>query len=63
MQCIDSSGELKGLVVIVEVILEFGGEEDCGEEGLVDIFGIEAEVLNGQVVAVDVDDGDDEALG
>ena len=59
---VDSASKLKGLVVVVEVVLEFGGEEEGGEHGFVDVEIIEAEVLHGHVVAVDEDDGDDEAL-
>ncbi len=59
---IDSSREFEGLVVVVEVILEFSGEQDCCEHGFVDIEIIETEVFHGHVVAVYEDDGDDEAL-
>ena len=59
---VDSASKLKGLVVVVEVVLEFGGEEEGGEHGFVDVEIIEAEVFHGHVVAVDEDDGDDEAL-
>ena len=59
---VDSASKLEGLVVVVEVVLEFGGEEEGGEHGFVDVEIIEAEVFHGHVVAVDEDDGDDEAL-
>lgn len=59
---VDSARELKGLVVVVKVVLELGGEEDCGEEHLVGVMAVEAELGLPHVVAIDVDDGDDQAL-
>ena len=63
VQRVHSSCELKRLVVVVKVVLELGGEEDCGEEHLVGVEAVEAEFGLPHVVAVDVDDGDDQALG
>lgn len=63
MQRIDSSCELKGLVIVVKVILELGGEEYGSEYHLVGVEAIEAELGLPHVVAIDVDDRDDEALG
>lgn len=62
MQGVDSSCELEGLVVVVKVVLELRGEEDCGEEHLVSIEAVKAELGLSHVVAIDVDDGDDQAL-
>lgn len=63
MQRIHSSCELKRLVIIVKVILELGGQQDGGEQHFVGVESIEAEVWLPHVIAIDVDDGDDEALG
>lgn len=62
MQGVDPSCELERLVVVVKVVLELCGEEDCGKEHLVGIEAIEAEIGLPHVVAINVDDGDDEAL-
>ena len=63
MEGVDAACELKGLVVVVKVVLELGCEEDCGEEHLVGVEAVEAELGLAHVVAIDVDDGDDQALG
>lgn len=60
---VDSPCELVGLIVVVEIILELGGQEEGDQDHLVDVEVVESKVLELEVVPVDVDDGDDEALG
>ena len=59
---VDSPRELVGLVVIVEVVLELGGQEQGHQDHLVYVEVVEAEILQLEVVPVDVDYGDYQAL-
>lgn len=54
---IDPSSELEGLVIIVEVILELGGKQNCSQHHFVCIEVVQAEVLHRHVVSVDVNNG------
>lgn len=77
MQRIHPSSELEGLIVIVEVVLELSRQEDCRQDHFVRVQTIETEVRLTHIVSissqqylriekevpVDVDDGDDQALG
>jgi hypothetical protein len=59
---VDSSCELEGLVVVVSVVLEFGGQQQTGQQNLMHVVEVEIEIVVVQVVAVQVDDGDDQTL-
>ncbi len=59
---VDSSRELKGLIVVVKVILEFGSQQNRSEHCFVYIQIVQAEIFHDQVVAINVDYCDDEAL-
>ena len=63
MGSVDPSCELERLVIIVEIVLELSCEQDCSQHHLVCIEIIESELTHLHVVAVDIDDSDDEALG
>ena len=57
------SCELERLIIIVEIVLELCCEQDCSQNHLVCIEIIESELTHLHVVAVYIDDGDDQALG
>ena len=59
---VDSPRELVGLVVVVEVVLELGGQEQGHQDHLVYVEVVETEILQLEVVPVDVDYGDYQAL-
>lgn len=63
MNCVDSPCELEGLVVIIEIVLVFGGQKDASEHHLVNVAVVEDEAGLTQVIAVNVDDSHDEASG
>lgn len=60
---VDSTCELEGLVVVIEVILEFGRQQYSCEDHLVDVEVVQTEVRHLHVVTVDVDNCDHQALG
>lgn len=60
---IHSTCELKGFVVVVEVILEFRRQKDCCQDHLVYVKIVQTEFRHLHVVTVYVDDCDHEALG
>ena len=62
MDCIHAPCKLESFIIVVEIVLEFSGQQDCSQQHLVAIEFVESEVLLEHVVAVDVDNGDDEAL-
>ena len=62
MGSVNSSRELKGLVVVVKIILELRREKYSCEYHFMDIEIVESELTHFHVVAVNIDDGDDEAL-
>lgn len=59
---VDSPRELVGLVVVIEVVLELGGQEQGHQDHFVYVEVVEAEILQLEVVPVDVDYGDYQAL-
>ena len=62
MNSIDSSRELKCLIIIVEIILERRSHQDGRQGHLMHVETVEAEGRLPHVVAVDVDDRDDKAF-
>ena len=62
MQNIDPACELEGLVVVVEIILEFGGKEQRRQQHLVNVLPAQTEIGVLEVVAIDVDDRNHQAL-
>lgn len=53
---VDSSSKLVCFIVIVKIILKFGGQEDRHEHHFVHIKIVESEVLQLHVVSIDIDD-------
>ena len=53
----------KGEVVEVDIVVVFDCEQEASEKEAVDVEFVEGEFLFGHVVAVEVDQGDDEGLG
>ena len=62
MGSVDSSRELKGFVVVVKIILELRREKYSCEYHFMDIEIVESELAHFHVVAVNINDGNDEAL-
>lgn len=60
---VHAAGKFKSFIIIVKIILVLSGQEDGREHELVDVARAQREAGLAQVVAVDVDDRQDEALG
>ena len=63
MRCIDSPCELISLVIVVEIVLKLCCKKDSYEDHLVGVEVVQSEIFDVHVIAVDVDDGENEAFG
>lgn len=59
---IDAACKFKSFIIIVKIILVLGGQQEGREHELMDVAMAEREGRLAEVVAVDVDDRQDEAL-
>ena len=59
---VDPSCELESLIVVVEIILKLGRQQEGGQNHLVYVKIAETEVWLLHVVSVDVDDGDNQTF-
>jgi hypothetical protein len=60
---VDSSSNLKSLVVVVHFIVEFGSQNQTGKEELMNVKPSEGKITGIEIVLVDVDQCQDETFG
>ena len=60
---IDSSSQFESFIIVVEIILELGGQYQTGKKDFMDIVLADDEIWVGHVVPIEQYDGDDKGLG
>ncbi len=62
LNIINPAPNLKGLIIIVDFIMKLGGQQQTSQEQLVHIAPSKHKILTIQIVPINVDQGNDQAL-